>query len=153
VTVWISSISPNYCCHTTLWKLKHRKCLWTQVHLLRLTTKQPLHASNCTDKYFDEPHKWKFISMHVLEVSTTSTHTSSQMVNYSVSNVLFKVRRSLHQVNDQWCHWWRKKHQINCKTSKYKGHDPRIPFDESKTNLVKPAVILHWRCFEFHKVV
>jgi len=26
VTVWTSLTSPNYCCYTTLWKSKHRKC-------------------------------------------------------------------------------------------------------------------------------
>jgi len=39
VKAWTSPTSPNYCCYTTLWKSKNRKCMWTQLHLLMLTTK------------------------------------------------------------------------------------------------------------------
>ena len=38
VAVWTSPTSPNWCCYTTLWKSKHQKCTWTQLHLLMLTT-------------------------------------------------------------------------------------------------------------------
>jgi len=96
--------SPNYCCYTSLWKSKHQKCTWTQLLLLMLTTKEPLHASNYIDsciKYSNESYKWTNISDHVFKVCNTSTDTWSQtiapLVSRSIDNVLVKVKRSLHQ--------------------------------------------------------
>jgi len=61
---------------------KNRKCMWTQLQLLTLTT-QPLHASNYIDSFIKcsgASYKWTFMSQRVFKVSTTSMHTWSQMV-------------------------------------------------------------------------
>ena len=63
----LPTFSLNLCCYTTLWKSKNQKCMWTQLQLLMITTKWPLHASNCTDSFKKkcESYKWTCIqSVH-----------------------------------------------------------------------------------------
>jgi len=113
---------------------RKRKCMWTQLQLLMLTTKQPLYASNYIDSFIRcsvELYKWTFMSQHVFEVSTTSMHTWSQMVTpasiifWSKSKQVYIKRfrkSSMSWIFDSYtlC-------SITPQISKYKAHDEAGP--------------------------
>ena len=138
--VWTSPTSPSYCCYTTLRKSEHQKCMWTQLQLLMLTTKESLHASNMLTvssnvlmNHMNHENQ-KFSSEHVFKVSTTSAHTWSQTVTSLVAVASIMSRWKSDQVCIKHFHRsltsWIVSYLHCCITpeiSKFKAHDGRGP--------------------------
>jgi len=127
-----------------------------------------LYSSNYFDsfiKFSSESYKWTLISEHVFKASITSMHTSSQMatLNRSVDNVLVKVKPSLHQAFLQVVvSWIFLSCTLCCITPKQvnlRHVMTLIHCDEAMIHLMQfslvvyVAVVVHFRCFDFHKVM
>ena len=137
----------------------------TQLQLFMLTAKHPLHASNYIDSFIKcsgEPYKWTFRSEHVFKVSTPSTHTWSQMVTPLLMMFRSKSKQvcikhfctsSISWMFVSYTFWFITLHISKCKSHYDPGSLMKLGYIWCNFLWWYPLVILHFWCFDFHKVV